>query len=118
MANIALTGCIWEYGGFPSASSIAVTPSDQISVKWLYLFFEITSGDIYTGVPITVPLSAFVYINYAATPKSAILIVPFSSNKMFPAFISLWIFLLACKYSIPNNTWYNIAAISDSVSDL
>jgi hypothetical protein len=37
---------------------------------------------------------------------------------MFPAFISLWIFLLACKYSIPNNTWYNIAAISDSVSDL
>lgn len=62
---------MWEYGGDPSANSIAVIPNDHISVRWLYRLFEITSGDIQKGVPMTVPLSAFVYVNWALTPKSA-----------------------------------------------
>ena len=62
MANIALTGWIWEYGGVPSANSIAVTPKDQMSVKLLYRFLEITSGDIQKGVPITVPLLFILFV--------------------------------------------------------
>ena len=50
---------------------MAVIPSDHMSVRWLYRLFEMTSGDIQNGVPITVPLSAFVYVNWALTPKSA-----------------------------------------------
>lgn len=52
ITNIALTGCIWDNGGYPSANSIAVIPRDQMSVKLLYFYFEITSGDIQKGVPI------------------------------------------------------------------
>ena len=74
-----------------------VIPNDQISVFLLYLHFEITSGDIQNGVPITVSLFAYVSINYAETPKSAIEHFPFKSIKIFPALISLCIFLLLCK---------------------
>jgi hypothetical protein len=45
MTNIALIGWICEYGGSPSASSIAVIPKDQISVFLLYFDLEMTSGD-------------------------------------------------------------------------
>ena len=71
IANIALMGWRWEYGGSPSAISIAVIPRDQISVFLLYFDFEITSGDIQKGLPITVFVSAKVYSSSAETPKSA-----------------------------------------------
>ncbi len=36
-------------------------------------------------------------------PKSLIFKYPLSSNTKFSGFISLWIILLKCKYSRPNN---------------
>lgn len=50
---MALVGCILEYGGSPSAISMAVMPSDQMSVLWLYLLFFRISGDIQKGLPMT-----------------------------------------------------------------
>ena len=60
-----------------------------MSVFLLYLDLEITSGDIQNGVPITVSLSARVFISSAETPKSANLVVPEASSSILPALISL-----------------------------
>jgi hypothetical protein len=87
MINIAFKGGILEYGGSPSAISIQVIPNDQISVFLVYLDFEIISGLIQKGVPITVLANVLFYIS-AATPKSANLAIPCSFNKIFPALIS------------------------------
>ena len=70
-----------------------------------------TSGDIQNGVPITVSLSAIVFINSAETPKSANFVVPVASIRIFPALISLCIFLFLCKYSNPFNVQYKTEAI-------
>lgn len=60
-----------------------------LPVFLLYLLFEITSGDIQKGVPITESLSAKVYINYADTPKSVNFELPLWSKRIFPPFMSL-----------------------------
>ena len=64
-----------ELGGWPSANSIAVMPSDQTSALVLYPADgppEITSGAIQKGVPITVPRFDSVELICAETPKSAL----------------------------------------------
>ena len=66
-----------ELGGSPSAISMAVMPRLQISVFLLYLDFEITSGLIQKGVPMTVSLLERVSVNSAETPKSASLALPY-----------------------------------------
>jgi hypothetical protein len=48
-----------------------------------------------------VSLSALVCRSCADTPKSASLAKPWLSSRMLPAFMSRWIFLFACRYSIP-----------------
>lgn len=92
----------------PSAISIHVIPSDQISVFWSYLDLLMTSGLIQKGVPITE--SANEYNSSVDTPKSASFIFPFKSINILPALTSLWIFLLLCRYSNPFKTLVNIKA--------
>jgi len=80
---IALAGC-WSWcGGFVSANSIIVTPSDQMSTVFEYhsgfCSHLITSGAIQQGLPMKeshFPLGA-----YALTPKSAILMLPEHSKS-------------------------------------
>ena len=78
-----------EYGGSPSAISIAVIPKDQISVFLLYSDFNKTSGLIQCGVPAVVHFLLYVSISYAETPKSANFALPCLSSNIFPALISL-----------------------------
>lgn len=55
-------------------------------------------------------------VNWPATPKSANFACPSVLRRMFPAFISLCIFLIKCKYSSPLRVDFKIVAISSSVS--
>lgn len=55
-------------------------------------------------------------VNWPATPKSANFACPSVLRRMFPAFISLCIFLIKCKYSSPLRVDFRIVAISSSVS--
>lgn len=54
ISNIALIELILEYGGSPSAISMAVMPKDQISVFLVYSDLVRTSGLIQCGVPAVV----------------------------------------------------------------
>ena len=77
-------------GGLNCASSIAVMPSDQMSVLKSYEPSTIISGDIHIGEPMTVERLASVPEICAATPKSASFTLPASVSRMFPALTSRW----------------------------
>lgn len=51
-----------------------------------------------------------------ATPKSASLAWPSEFSRMFPALMSLWIFLVKCRYSRPFRMDCRMVPISSSVS--
>lgn len=53
-------------------------------------------------------------VSCPATPKSASLACPSEFSRMFPALMSLWIFLMKCKYSSPLRVDCIMAAISSS----
>ena len=91
MRKMARIGCMSELGGWPSASSIAVMPSDHTSARASYLPFEITSGAIQCGVPITDDRFDAVELSCAATPKSASLTVAADVSRMLAALTSRWI---------------------------
>lgn len=55
-------------------------------------------------------------VNCPATPKSASLACPSAFSRMFPALMSLWIFLMKCRYSRPLRVDCTMAAISSSVN--
>ena len=65
------------YGGYPSASSIAVMPNDHMSALQSYRFPMMISGAIQKGVPMRVLRLANVFSSCTETPKSANLAIPF-----------------------------------------
>src|SRR3989442_926492 len=60
--NKTFIGCIVEFGGSPSANSIAVIPKDQISAFASYADCFMTSGAIQNGVPTKVFLLEVVLV--------------------------------------------------------
>lgn len=55
-------------------------------------------------------------VSCPATPKSASLAWPSEFSRMFPALMSLWIFLMKWRYSRPFRVACRMVAISSSVS--
>jgi hypothetical protein len=91
--HMAMRGLRCELGTTPSASSIAVTPSDQTSVLLVYSLCFITYGLIQYGEPTCDRWPALVYMLYADTPKSASFAMPSLLRRMLAALMSRWIFL-------------------------
>uniref|UniRef100_A0A182IPB1 Uncharacterized protein n=1 Tax=Anopheles atroparvus TaxID=41427 RepID=A0A182IPB1_ANOAO len=102
------------YGGFPSAISRAVMPSDQMSATQSYPISSITSGAIQNGVPMTVFRFAIVSVSCPATPKSASFAWPSELSSMLPALMSRWILRRRCRYSSPLSVSIRMVAISSS----
>ena len=104
-----------EFGASPWASSIEVTPSDQISALKSYpsSLYSITSGAIQHGDPTKVYLLCPT-LTCALTPKSLKNMFPWRSINMLPALISLWIWPYVWKYSSPSRVCFKIVAIKAS----
>eukprot|EP00732_Lithocolla_globosa_P002140 Lithocolla_globosa_v1_NODE_1311_length_2682_cov_6.141606.p3 type:complete len:121 gc:universal NODE_1311_length_2682_cov_6.141606:878-516(-) len=82
-------------GGWPSNSSMAVIPSDQMSALQLYCPYSkavMISGGIQQGVPVKVSAQS----RNDEVPKSPSLMSPESVTSTFAALTSLWIFPCAC----------------------
>mmetsp|Transcript_44716 Transcript_44716/g.104433 ORF Transcript_44716/g.104433 Transcript_44716/m.104433 type:complete len:319 (+) Transcript_44716:1123-2079(+) len=108
-------GCTSHSGGRICASSMAVMPSDHMSVRWSYCPASIISGLIHIGVPITVLRFVRVSLTRADTPKSASLICPPAEMSMLPALTSLWTICCSeCKYRSPASASEQTAAICAS----
>mmetsp|Transcript_23841 Transcript_23841/g.57503 ORF Transcript_23841/g.57503 Transcript_23841/m.57503 type:complete len:220 (+) Transcript_23841:229-888(+) len=112
MRKMAVSGLTPECGACPSASSIAVIPSDQTSARSSYpagpprdgpRWHVITSGAIQKGVPMTVRRREAPAPSCAATPKSASLTSPSAPRRRLPAFTSRWIFRRWWRYSSPSH---------------
>ena len=86
--HIAISGLRCELGTTPSASSIAVTPSDQMSVLYVYSLCFMTSGLIQYGEPTCERWPALVWTDSAETPKSASLAIPSLLSRILAAFMS------------------------------
>ncbi|RNA37049.1 hypothetical protein BpHYR1_023760 [Brachionus plicatilis] len=102
--NKARIGCSSDKGGSPSASSIAVIPSDHMSARQSYSYsiccsHAITSGAIQNGVPTDVFRRLIVVLRWALTPKSTSLMVPFSVIKILWPLTSRCITWFLCKWS-------------------
>lgn len=65
---------------------------------------------------VTETLLGLLTVSCPATPKSASLAWPSVFSRMFPALMSLWIFLVKCRYSRPFRVDCRMVAISSSVS--
>jgi len=91
-----IVGLTCEWGGTSSAISITVMPSDQMSVDLPYDPDSMSSGDIHSGVPMTV--ERFVWLEMEAdTPRSHSLMPPPPARVIstLPALMSRWRMLLS-----------------------
>ena len=102
MKYIALRGGNLKKGGSPSASSTAITPTDQTSTNSLYGSFLISYGAIQAGVPTTDFLFFCYLVSWMAKPKSATLILPSFPTKILSLLRSLWICLCSCSILSPS----------------
>eukprot|EP00964_Phaeocystis_antarctica_P007195 scaffold3903_cov60-Phaeocystis_antarctica.AAC.1 len=117
MAKSALSmGRISWCGGRPCASSMAVMPSDHTSARVSYLPFEITSGAIQSGVPMTELRLEAVELSCAATPKSASFTRPSEFRRMLALLMSLWMIarFRVCMYDNPRKESLQAAAMAPS----
>ena len=98
--NIACTCPLQSpHGCSPLAISITVHPTLHTSAAgWLPLpFCRITSGAIQYADPLNDPPSAICSTRDLAIPKSASLILPLFSTRMFPPLMSLCTHRCECR---------------------
>mmetsp|Transcript_10681 Transcript_10681/g.29976 ORF Transcript_10681/g.29976 Transcript_10681/m.29976 type:complete len:272 (-) Transcript_10681:231-1046(-) len=114
MSRMARMRFSLKCGGFDSAISMHVIPSDHTSLLLLCRLPCRISGGIYKGVPIVFPPSATESVVWMLTPKSAIFGSPWALRRMFAAFISRCIIPSEWRYCNPIMTGKAIAANSFS----
>lgn len=84
--NKTFIGWMFEFGGCPTANSIAVMPRDQMSALKSYPVCWITSGAIQNGVPTKVFFFVIVAEIVDETPKSASFTSPVAVIKTLAAY--------------------------------
>lgn len=111
---IALRGCRYKYGGWPSHNSTMTIPSDQISTISSYYYFFTSSGAIHAVVPANPSVFNLSEVSCKAYPKSAILTFPYWFNNTLSLLISLWIWFFMWMEHKPFTMFLTIIAIIDS----
>src|SRR5213595_3479392 len=86
-------------GRSPVSNSYSTTPALKRSDRWSLSLPWHCSGDMYDGVPITMPVIVSVVVSMRAMPKSATLSVPLEVRIRLAGLISRWTTPRTCANS-------------------
>ena len=92
-------------GRWPVSSSYSTMPALKTSERGSTALPMHCSGDMYDGVPITMPVSVRFDMSTRATPKSATLSSPVGVTIRFDGLMSRWTTPQRCANSSASSSW-------------